>query len=119
MNSIEIDLSVNSIDIIHIDTFKGFHKLEKLYLDYNKIKQLDYGLFTHLENLKEIWLDSNNIVSIDRNVFVGLEKLEKVCLNDNPISQMFPSNVKPLCDTNPICTVKINEKCIRDTPSNM
>jgi len=119
IDSIEIDLSENSIDNIDINTFNGYNKLEKLYLQENKLKQLDNGLFNHLFNLRELWLETNNIISIDRNVFVGLEKLEKVCLNDNPISQMFPSNVKPLCDTNPICTVKINEKCIRDTPSNM
>jgi len=115
IDSIEIDLSRRSIDSIDVNTFKGYNKLEKLFLDDNKIRQLDYGVFNHLLNLKELWLESNNIVSIDRNVFVGLNQLEKVCLNDNPISVMFPSNIKPLCDTNPNCSIKINEKCIKDT----
>ena len=48
-------------------------------------------------------------------VFVDLNKLEKVCLNDNPISLMFPNNIKPLCDSNPNCSIKINEKCIKET----
>ena len=117
LNSVVIDLSENSIDIIDSNTFIGYTKLEKLYLEENKIKQLEYGLLNHLVNLKEIWLQSNSIVSINRNVFVGLNKLEKVCLSDNPISQMFPANIKPLCDTNPICTININEKCIRDITS--
>ena len=117
INSVEIDLSERSIDSIDINTFKGYNKLEKLHLEENKIKQLEYGLLNHLESLKEIWLESNIIVSIDRNVFVGLNKLEKVCLNDNPISFMFPNKIKPLCDTNPFCTIKINEKCIRDITS--
>jgi hypothetical protein len=114
IDSIEIDLSRRSIDTIDVNTFKGYNKLEKLFLDDNKLRQLDYGVFNHLLNLKELWLESNNIVSIDRNVFVGLNQLEKVCLNDNPISVMFPSNIKPLCDSNPNCNIKINEKCIKD-----
>ena len=117
INSVEINLNECSIDTVEINTFKGYNKLERLHLEDNKIKQLEYGLLNHLVNLKEVWLESNNIVSIDRNVFVGLNKLEKVCLNDNPISFMFPNNIKPLCDTNPFCTIKINEKCIRDMTS--
>ena len=117
IDSVVIDLSERSIDTIDINTFIGFAKLEKLYLEENKIKQLENGLFNHLESLKEVWLESNIIISIDKNVFVGLNNLEKVCLKDNPISIMFPTNIKPLCDTNPMCTIKINEKCIKDIPS--
>ena len=40
---------MNSIDSIEINTFKGFKKLEKLFLENNKIKQLEYGLFNELE----------------------------------------------------------------------
>jgi hypothetical protein len=71
-----------------------------------------------LSNLRELWLESNVIVSIDRNVFVGLDKLKKVCFNDNPIRLMFPIKIKPLCDTNPNYSIKINKKCIKDTTSN-
>ena len=117
IDSVVIDLSERSIDTIDINTFIGFKKLEKIYLEENKINQLANGLFNHLESLKEVWLESNNIISIDRNVFVGLNNLEKVCLKDNPISIMFPTNIKPLCDTNPMCTIKISEKCIKDIPS--
>jgi Leucine-rich repeat (LRR) protein len=118
IDSIEIDLSRRSIDSIDVNTFKGYNKLEKLFLEDNKLKKLEYGLFNHLSNLRELWLESNIIVSIDRNVFVGLNLLQKVCLNDNPISIMFPSNIKPLCDTNPNCNIKINENCLKDTTSN-
>ena len=117
IDSNEIDLSESSIDSMDVNTFKGYNNLEILYLEDNKLKQLEYGLFNHLLNLKELWLESNNIVSIDRNVFVGLNKLEKVCLSDNPISLLFPSNIKPLCDSNPNCNIKINENCIKDTTS--
>lgn len=117
IDSDEIDLSENSIDNIDINTFKSYNKLEKLYLEENKLTQIEYGLFNHLSNLRELWLESNNIVLINRNVFLGLNKLEKVCLNNNPISAMFPSNVKPLCESNPNCIIKINEKCIKDIKS--
>jgi len=119
IDSNEIDLSERSIDSIDINTFKGYNSLEKLYLEDNKLSQLEYGLFNHLLNLRELWLQSNNIVSINRNVFKGLNKLEKVCLSDNPISEMFPSNLKPLCESNSNCNIKINEKCIRDIYSNI
>jgi Leucine-rich repeat (LRR) protein len=115
IDSNEIDLSESSIDSIDINTFKGYNKLEKLYLHDNKLRQLEYGLFNNLTNLRELWLESNNIISIDRNVFAGMNKLEKVCLNDNPISLMFPNMIKPLCDSNPNCSIKINEKCIKET----
>jgi Leucine-rich repeat (LRR) protein len=117
IDSTEIDLSRKSIDSIDINTFKGFTKLEKLFLDDNKIKQLEYGLFNHLSNLKEIWLESNSIVTVDKNVFVGLNKLEKVCITDNPISLAFPNSIKPLCDTNPNCKINVNEKCFKDIQS--
>ena len=37
LNSVVIDLSENSIDIVDLNTFKGYIKLEKLYLEENKI----------------------------------------------------------------------------------
>jgi len=116
-NSKIIDLSNKSLDKIDINTFKGLINLESLYLNDNKIKQLENGLFNQLYNLRELWLESNKISSIDRDIFVGLNKLQKVCLSDNPISLMFPSIIKPLCDTNPNCNIKINENCIKDTTS--
>ncbi len=114
VDSVVIDLSENSIDNIDINTFQGYSKLEKLFLQDNKIKTLEYSLFNNLENLKELWLENNNIISIDRNIFMGLNKLEKVCLNENPISLMFPNNIKPICDNNPNCKIKLNEKCTKD-----
>jgi hypothetical protein len=114
MDSDEIDLCENSIDNIDINTFKGYNKLEKLYLEEKKLTQIECGLFNHLSNLRELWLESNNIVLINKNVFVGLNKLEKVCLNNNPISALFPSNLRPLCEPNPNCIIKINEKYIKD-----
>jgi Leucine-rich repeat (LRR) protein len=118
IDSIEIDLRENSIDSIEINTFKGYDRLEKLFLEDNKLRQVEYGLLNHLSNLKELWLESNNIVSVDRNILDGLDKLEKVCFNNNPISLMYPNKIKPLCDTNPNCYIKINEKCIKDNLSN-
>jgi Leucine-rich repeat (LRR) protein len=118
IDSIEIDLSNRGIDSIDINTFKGYNKLEKLFLENNKLRKLEYGLFNHLSNLRELWLESNFIISIDRNVFVGLNLLQKVCLNGNPISLIFPSNIEPLCDTNPNCNIKINENCLKDTTSS-
>jgi hypothetical protein len=58
IDSIEIDLSRRSIDSIDINTFKGYSKLEKLFLEDNKFNKLEYGLFNHLSNLRELWLEN-------------------------------------------------------------
>ena len=112
-DSVLIDLSDENIDNIDIDTFKGYNKLEKLYLEGNKLKQINNGLFNNLTSLRELWLESNNIVAISKDIFVDLNNLEKVCFSNNPISILFPSKIKDLCYTNPNCTIKINEKCIK------
>jgi len=117
LDSIEIDLSGKNIEIIDINTFKGFENLEKLYLQENKLMKLEQGLFYNLSNLKELWLESNRIESVDKNIFVGLEKLKKVCLDENPISFKSPNNFNSLCETNPLCSIKINEKCTKDKTS--
>jgi hypothetical protein len=117
IDSIEIDLSESSIESIDINTFKGYGKLEKLFLEDNKINRLENGLFNHLLNLNELWLESNIITSVDENLFVGLNNLEKVCFSKNPISFLFPSKVKLLCNTNPKCKILINE-CEKDSPGN-
>lgn len=117
INSIEIDLSSSSIEIIDVNTFKDMTNVVKLYLDDNKIKQLDNGLFNDLINLRELWLESNNIISIDKNIFINFNKLELVCFSNNPISIMFPNNVRQLCNTiyNSKCKIEITDKCKKNT----
>jgi Leucine-rich repeat (LRR) protein len=112
-DSVIIDLSEKSIEIIDINTFQGLKNLEILFLDENKIRRLEYVLFYGLENIREIWLESNLIISVNKDIFEGLNKLEKVCFNENPISFLFPNNTKQLCEKHPNCTIKINEKCIK------
>jgi Leucine-rich repeat (LRR) protein len=115
LNSISIDFSGKSINLIDINTFKGYRNLEVLNLEDNKINSLDKGLFEDLINLRELYLESNIIISIEKNIFIGLNKLEKVCIHDNPISNMFPNTVKSLCDLNPKCVIIMNDKCLRET----
>jgi Leucine-rich repeat (LRR) protein len=112
IDSDEIDLSEKNIDHIDINTFKGYNKLEILYLDNNELSKLEDGLFIHISNLKELWLESNNIISIDKNTFNGLNKLEKVCLNANPISLWMPSRMVELV-TNQNCYIISNKNCIK------
>jgi len=114
-DTVRIDLSQQSIDYIEINTFKDFKKLEILHLEDNKIERIEAGLFTGLDNLRELWLETNKIVSIDKKIFQGLNELELVCMKNNPISALFPTNLRPLCDTNPKCTIKITESCSKKT----
>jgi len=113
-NSVVIDLSVKSIDSIDLNTFNDYVKLEELYLDDNKLTQLQTGLFSNLVNLRELWLESNHIISIDKSIFNGLINLELVCLSNNPVTTLFPNQVASLCDSsNPKCKIKVAEKCQR------
>lgn len=53
INSVEIDLSDQTINEIDIDTFNGFKNLEILNLEGNLITRLD-NLFIGLLNLREL-----------------------------------------------------------------
>ena len=115
LDSVYIDLSAQSINSIDSTTFDGFKSLKILFLDDNKLTELNPHLFENLFQLKEISLESNNIQSLDSNLFSGLNSLEKICLNDNPISKLNNSlEINKLCGSNPKCTVKLNEKCSKD-----
>lgn len=116
-DSIYIDLSNNSLDLIDSATFHSFNKLEVLYLDENKISKLDYGLFNNLKSLRQLWLESNSLIDVNRKSFVGLNSLELVCLSNNPISNLFPNYLVSLCETNIKCVVKVFEKCQRNNTS--
>jgi Leucine-rich repeat (LRR) protein len=112
-DSVVIDLSVESIDSIHLNTFNEYAKLEELYLEDNKLTRLEAGLFSNLVNLRELWLESNQLVSIDKNIFNGLINLELVCLSNNPISILF-TDLTSLCgSTNSKCKIKTKDRCQR------
>ncbi len=109
-----IDLNGLSIDTIDLRTFEDHTKLEVLYLDDNKINKIENGLFNKLTNLKELWLESNSIIAIDKNSLLGLNNLRLVCLRNNPISNLFPSSLSVICETNKECIIKVFEKCTRN-----
>lgn len=117
VESTHIDLSNKNIQSIDLSTFSKLNKLQVLYLNNNKLNRIENGLFNSLTQLKELWLESNDLISIDRNAFVGLINLETVCLAENPISNQFPGNLVQLCNSNPKCTIKTSEKCIKTNPS--
>jgi hypothetical protein len=105
-----IDLSNLNIHSIHNETFLGLSKLENLYLQNNSIRRIEF-YSKDLQSLKLISLEFNNIVQINKSILVGLNKIESVCLFNNPISNLFPTEMLKICETNPICKVYINEKC--------
>ena len=105
-----IDLSNLNIHSIHNETFLGLSKLENLYLQNNSIRRIEF-YSKDLQSLRLISLEFNNIVQINKSILVGLNKIESVCLFNNPISNLFPTEMLKICETNPICKVYINEKC--------
>jgi Leucine-rich repeat (LRR) protein len=113
VNSEFIDLSNQQIESIDVLTFTDLKQLKLLHLENNQLTRIEIGHFKGLSQLREIWLESNSLISIDRNAFVGLNNLELVCMYDNPISNLFPSLLQPLCDSNTRCNLKIKEKCVQ------
>lgn len=121
MESTHIDLKGQSIDEIDLFTFDGLNRLEILNLEDNKLIKIEKNLFNGLNQLKLLSLESNKIIEIDKTVFNGLDNLELVCLNNNPVSNMFPTLLTSLCETNSKCDLKISQKCNETsfTASNM
>ncbi len=107
----QLDLSSLGIQTIHYDTFNGLSNLEKLNLDYNKLRKIDFNL-KDLYNLKYLSLQFNEIVQFGKNELVGLNQLELVCLYNNPLSALFPTSLSDLCSSNPKCIVNTVSKCL-------
>ena len=98
------------IQAIHYDTFNGLSNLEKLNLDYNKLRKIDFNL-KDLYNLKYLSLQFNEIVQFGKNELVGLNQLELVCLFNNPLSILIPASLSDLCSTNPKCIINTESNC--------
>lgn len=70
------DLSFNKIVQITDRVFAGLGSLERLYLNNNHIKNIEYYGFRNLHELKELYLHSNIINQLDLNVFNELFKIK-------------------------------------------
>ena len=72
--------------ITNIDDISIFINLEKLYLNYNNIKELPKEI-GNLKNLKELYLGNNQIQKLQKEIF-QLENLKELYLVDNWIKEI-------------------------------
>ena len=72
----------NKLEKIDSDSFKGLENLERLYLGYNEITEIENS-FECLSSLVDLALNNNRMKRICSNMFKGLCKLEVLNLNGN------------------------------------
>ena len=89
-----IDLSLNKIENIHKDAFKGMPVLRTLNLSYNELSkgenfyQTILVLFKHSRFLKVIDLSSNQFADIPENTFISNVYLKELWLARNKLHQL-------------------------------
>lgn len=76
--------------IYNVDMFANMSKLERLYLDGNKITHFQPGLFDGLASLEQLYLGGNRLKSLEPNVFQGLSSLKVLRLNYNQLESLDP-----------------------------
>jgi Leucine-rich repeat (LRR) protein len=86
----EIDLSYKGYTDIALGTFDNLPRLKFLYLNNNKIKELQPGLFNNLLGLQELLLNNNKIRELKLGTFNNLSKLHLLYLNNNQIQELQP-----------------------------
>lgn len=87
---VELYLSRFGIKTIPSDFFQKpiFQKLEKLYLNSNKLNELNDKVFSPLKNLHFLNLSRNYLKKVERNTFSQLTSIEQLDLSNNLISEI-------------------------------
>uniref|UniRef100_H2YXG0 Uncharacterized protein n=1 Tax=Ciona savignyi TaxID=51511 RepID=H2YXG0_CIOSA len=83
-----IDLSNNEIKEIERDAFDGLSQLSSLVMYGNKITSLPAGIFTHMHNLQMLLMNANKIKCLRQDVFSGLRSLTLLSLYDNKLQSI-------------------------------
>nr|QBP05251.1 toll-like receptor 23f [Boleophthalmus pectinirostris] len=86
----------NRIVTIRESDFKGFTKLEALFLGQNDMEHIENGAFSDLSALTQLNLKSNSLTELTDNMFEGLTNLRILNLYNNKIDHISPLAFKPL-----------------------
>lgn len=86
---IHLNLSHNQIQKITVGL--NFKRLETLYLQGNKIKEIDKKSFAKLESLKTLNLSGNSLHQLPETLFHNLSNLHELDLHDNLITKLSDS----------------------------
>ncbi|KAM4876690.1 leucine-rich repeat-containing protein 19 [Thomomys bottae] len=93
-----LDLSYNQItlNITDIQVLQKYFLLTKLNLSQNSISILHNNSFSNLSSLEILDICRNSINVIQQDAFIGLTKLKEIHLCQNKISQLNPEVFAPL-----------------------
>ena len=94
-NLTSLDLSSNEIDYIDFkNTFKRLTKLKSLYLQKNQLTKIDK--MPILPFLMFLWLDDNKINNINKEAFKNCSLLTEIRLDHNEIESLEKDTFKDL-----------------------
>ncbi|XP_068108838.1 amphoterin-induced protein 3 [Hyperolius riggenbachi] len=84
--SVSIDLSHNSISLLHENWLTDIPHLYILRLSHNKFKSLPSGAFRNASELRHLDLSSNQLQTVQVELFQPLFRLEELLLYNNSIT---------------------------------
>lgn len=84
---IELDLSVNQIEVIHPGTFHPLIKIRKILLHDNEIQSVDDRTFENLQQLSHVELNNNKIHFVGEQAFLGVP-LKTLYLSNNRLQKI-------------------------------
>ncbi len=93
---VEVDLSDNSVAVLHPDTFAGNDRLRALYMNGNPLSELKNIQFPDLPHLKSLEFQHCQIRSVDRDAFLHLPALESLSLNGNKLNYLSETVFLPV-----------------------
>ncbi len=85
VNLTELWINSNKIEEIDSEAFVSLNQLRYLDLSFNKLVSIKSGTFQSLTNLVELNLAHNRIFEIENSLFESLFKLEKLNLKSNQL----------------------------------
>lgn len=93
---IELDLSLNSLQVIHPGTFNSLLKIRTIKLQDNEIEKLDDRTFMNLVYLSKIELQNNRITKIGIHTFLNLPRLKSISLENNRLQVLHKDSFEAL-----------------------
>ncbi|KAJ6635860.1 Leucine-rich repeat-containing protein 15 [Pseudolycoriella hygida] len=114
-NLIEIDVSINRINDVHVNAFGGLNALRQIRLNSNSISTLPPGTFNTVPTVEMIQLHTNNFETIPANVFHDLPSLLTLHLHTNRITRVQSNAFNNLPQ---LGTIWLNQNLISDIDSD-
>ncbi|XP_063435452.1 adhesion G protein-coupled receptor A3-like [Mytilus trossulus] len=96
LDTVILDLSRNTITILHRGEFNKLSGLKRLNLSNNQITLIEPNVFEGLQNLEKLDMSNNKIGSINSSIFTGLPKLQKLILSSNKFNTIPEGTFNPL-----------------------